>query len=375
MPDSNEQIPVLLFGGTGYVAGEALRLVVHHPRLSLHAAYSTSQAGKPLTEVFAHLRGTSLESLRFAPVKEARGARELRDKGTPVAALYATPHGATAELVERLLNAAAELDAAEQLYVVDLSADFRFASAKRYEAVYGEPHPAPKRLADFLRGVPELMPCEIDSKMRCASQPGCFVTATVLAAAPLLRAGLVEPADVFVSAVTGSSGSGRTPRESTHHPERASNLFAYEPLAHRHEAEMRTLLAAHAGLEEEPGVAFVPHSGPFVRGIHATLHMRLREEYDGASADQLLAHFEKIYEPETTGRFVRISREMPRLNEVVGTNRCHMGLSVRGRTVVVTSVLDNLVKGAAGGGIQWLNRLLGFEPHAGLRDLSGLGWF
>ncbi|MFN7973175.1 MAG: Asd/ArgC dimerization domain-containing protein [Acidobacteriota bacterium] len=187
----------------------------------------------------------------------------------------------------------------------------------------------------------------------------------MIAAAPFVAADLVED-EIFVSAVTGSSGSGRTPGSGTHHPERRSNLHAYAVLEHRHEAEMRRLLGALRG-GRAPEVAFVPHSGPFVRGIHATLSLRLRAR---APASQLLAHAARFYQGAP---FVSVGEAPPRLVDVIGTNRCALGVASRGRTLVVTSAIDNLVKGAAGGAVQWMNALFGLPQDAGLR-LPGIGW-
>jgi len=245
---------------------------------------------------------------------------------------------------------------------VDLSADFRFADPARFAAIYGRSHGAPSRSASFVCAVPE----HFTGRPRAhAAQPGCFTTAVALVAYPMYALGLAE-GGVFVSAVTGSSGSGRTPGDKTHHPERSGNLFAYSPLGHRHEPEMRALLAPACG-GTEPEVELVAHSGPFVRGIHATLRMTLREPMAAAN---VVAAIEGFYRGAP---FVTVSVEPPRLNDVVGTNRCRLGVVTRGRTVVLTSVLDNLVKGAAGGAVQWMNRLFGLDEDAGLR-LAGLGW-
>jgi N-acetyl-gamma-glutamyl-phosphate reductase len=187
-----------------------------------------------------------------------------------------------------------------------------------------------------------------------------------LAAWPFLRAGLVDD-DVFASAVTGSSGSGRTPSEGTHHPARHGDLRAYGWLAHRHEPEMAMLLgAARAG--DEPDVAFVPHSGPFVRGIHATVRMTLKSPETAAVLASVAA------EAYAEAPFVAVRTTPPRLIDVVGTNRCELGVAARGRTLVVASVIDNLAKGAAGGGIQWMNRQFGLKDDCGLA-LGGPGWF
>ena len=351
-------IEVAVLGGNGYVAGELLRLLSQHPRFRVVSAVSTSRPGEAVVSAFPHLAGTSLVGLAFESPDDL--AARLRP-GLEIGVFAATPHGATAGLLDGLL-AVAE-GAGATFRAVDLSADFRFRDPGRYEATYGHAHAAPHRLAAFHCSVPEHFAGRPPAH---AVQPGCFTTAVPLAAYPFLALGLVED-DVFASAVTGSSGSGRTPVAGTHHPERHSAMYAYSPLVHRHEPEMRILLGRAIG-GREPDVQFVPHSGPFVRGIHATLRLALREPAAAADLVQAAAAF------YSGSPFVRVSAEPPRLTEVVGTNRCRLGVAVRGRTLVVTSVIDNLVKGAAGGGIQWMNRLFGLPDDEGLR-LPGLGWY
>jgi N-acetyl-gamma-glutamyl-phosphate reductase common form len=353
---ARESVPAVVYGGHGYAAGELLRLLATHPRMHAAAVASSSQAGKPVIEAFPHLAGTAYDDLRFASLDEAASA--FRGRPT-AAAFFATPHGATAPLVRDALAAASA--ASCDLRCADLSADFRFADPAEFAAIYGKAHGAPELCSEFVSDVPELAR---KIAPRHATQPGCFTTCVTLGAAPFLAAGLVEP-EVFASAVTGSSGSGSTPAAGTHHPERRSNLYAYSALAHRHEPEMRAILSRAAGRPAE--VAFVPHSGPFVRGIHATLRLTLSREADVAT---LVAVANRFY---AASPFVRASVEPVKLSEVVGTNRCRIGVAARGRTLAVTSVIDNLVKGAAGGAVQWMNRLLGFDEDAGLR-LAGLGW-
>ncbi len=357
MPDARG-IPVVVLGGSGYVAGELLRLLSIHPRFRVAAVVSTSHAGEPVAVAFPHLGGTPVDGLAFESFESACG--RLRP-GEPVGIFAATPHGSTAALLDGFLSRAEEAGAMPR--AVDLSADFRFDDPAAFEAIYGKPHGAPSRLSSFVSAVPEHYRGRPPAH---AAQPGCFTTAVVLAAYPLLASGICEDG-VFVSAITGSSGAGRVPAAPTHHPERRSNLRAYSPLAHRHEAEMRRLLAPALG-GRSAEVEFVPHSGPFVRGIHATLRLALREPVEAREAVAVLGDF---YGPSS---FVSASAEPPGLTEVVGTNRCRIGVAARGRTLVVTSVLDNLVKGAAGGGVQWMNRLFGLEDGEGLR-LPGLGWY
>ncbi len=370
MTSDPERVAAAIHGGSGYVAGELLRLLAHHPRLVPAAVFSTSQAGELVTSAFPHLAGTKLDGLRFSAEEESA---KLCARGGPLAVFMATPHGAAAPIVAKLLAARSD----DELHVVDLSADFRFADAKEWSAIYGRPHAAPELLAGFTCAVPEHVDRAAPLTQH-AAQPGCFTTAAVCAAWPFFKLGLVE-SDLFVCAVTGSSGSGRTPAANTHHPERHATLYAYHALSHRHEAEMRHLIGA-AGTTT-PEVEFVPHSGPFVRGIHATLRMTLRREF---AAEELVEQVNALYEigadaPRTGAdaplrSFVTASTAPPKLADVVGTNRCRLGVATRGRTLVVTSVLDNLVKGAAGGAIQWMNRLFDLDDAAGL-ELPGLGWF
>jgi N-acetyl-gamma-glutamyl-phosphate reductase len=346
----------VILGGTGYVSGELLRILSGHPVIRPRAVVSTSRAGEPVAAAFPHLAGTGIEALCFQPVETVRFRRH-----EPAAIFAATPHGETAAVLDALLARAESSEA--PVHAVDLSADFRFADPAGFEAVYGTPHGAPRRMGDFVCAVPEHAPA---IPARHAAQPGCFTTAAVLAAYPFFALDLVE-GPAFVSAVTGSSGSGRTPGPGTHHPERRSALYAYAPLAHRHEAEMRALLGAARG-GDEPEVEFVPHSGPFVRGIHATVRLGLKAP---AETGDLAAAVAAFY---AACPFVRVEARPPHLNEVVGTNLCRLGVTARGRTVVVTSVIDNLVKGAAGGAVQWMNRLLDLPETAGLQ-LPGLGVF
>jgi N-acetyl-gamma-glutamyl-phosphate reductase len=245
--------------------------------------------------------------------------------------------------------------------VVDISADFRYATASQYQAVYQHPHGAPGRLAQFSCAVPEHLAA---IRTPHASHPGCFATAILLAAVPLLALDLIEP-QLFVAAVTGSTGAGRKPTEGTHHPTRHSDLYAYNPLAHRHAAEVAACAHSAAGVQAQ--FAFVPHSGPFARGIHATVQAVLKRPVERAL---LLGRLREYY---AHSPFVSVSDSPPRLKEVVASNYARLGVASDGRTVAVMSVLDNLNKGAAGGAMQWMNRLLGFPQETGL-TAPAAGW-
>ena len=346
--------PVIVLGGTGYVGGEMLRLVAAHPELELGAAVSTSRAGGLLAESFAHL-GPCYPEARFVSFDTAIEGLG----GAPHwVVLSAAPHGASAAMVARLLDAAEAAGVA--LTVVDASADFRFSDADAFAAVYKQPHSAPGRLPEFHCAVPEHSG-NIDAPH--AAHPGCFATTMLLAIVPLVQAGACS-GPFYVSAVTGSTGAGRTPRDTTHHPVRQSNLFAYLPLAHRHAPEVRALAKAATG--RDINLKFVPHSGPFARGIHATVFCA-RADGDAAEVQALLADY------YSDSQFVRVGSTPPRVKDVVGSNYAQLSVAVDGDTIVVCSVLDNLVKGAAGGSIQWVNRLLGLPESLGL-TAPAAGW-
>ena len=352
----HEQLPVgaLVLGASGYVAGELLRWIAGHPRVRLAGAVSASHAGLPIRDTFPNLAGTFREETFVAPAELPEALRRAAGEFSGLAAFSAAPHKASAPQVVSLISAADELGC--ELPVVDLSADFRHASPARYQEIYGIPHPAPELLAEFTCGLPELVEDSPGEGAGRVSHPGCFATAVALAAAPLRRGGLVEP-DLHVSAVTGSTGSGGMPKETTHHPLRHANLFAYKPLAHRHAPEMEDLLAVPGQVAAR--VHFVPHSGPFARGIHATIFAKSRSRVTAADLD---AAFGDFY---AEAPLVRIATA-PRLKETVGSATTVVGAATDGETVVAFAALDNLGKGAASGGVQWMNRLLDFPEDEGL---------
>jgi N-acetyl-gamma-glutamyl-phosphate reductase common form len=346
--------PAIVLGGSGYVGGEFLRLIAAHPGLTLGGAVSTSQPGEPIAKAFPHLSAAYPDEV-FVSLD---AIAERLDQSPRSLLLSAAPHGASAPIIDQLLEAARSAGTA--LTAVDTSADFRFAEAQAFERVYGHAHPAPERLREFRCGLPEHLPT-LD--VPHAAHPGCFATSMLLAIVPL--AALALATDFFVSAVTGSTGAGRTPRETTHHPQRHSNLFAYQPLEHRHEPEVRALVRSATGREID--LKFVPHSGPFARGIHATVFARLHEHLTSAQAHEAFAEFYR------NATFVKVESTPPRVKDVVATNYASLHATVAGDTIVICSALDNLVKGAAGGSLQWANRLLGFREDVGL-TAGAPGW-
>jgi N-acetyl-gamma-glutamyl-phosphate reductase len=351
----SDRWPTIVLGGSGYVAGEMLRLIDAHPSLELGAAVSTSQAGEPIASVFEHLRPCYPET-SFVSLD---ATLERLGEAPHWVVLSAAPHGASAQIVAALM-AAAETAGAE-LTVVDASADFRFADSASFEAVYGHPHATPELLPLFSSAVPEHL-ARIETPH--AGHPGCFATAMLLAIVPLVKNALIGDA-IYVSAVTGSTGAGRTPRDTTHHPLRQSNLFAYQTLKHRHSPEVRAL--AHAATGKDIGLHFVPHSGPFARGIHATV---FAPKAAGVRAADVREALEEFYRESP---FVRVAATPPRMKDIAASNFAALSASDDADTIVVCSVIDNLLKGAAGGSIQFVNRLLGLPETTGLMTPAA-GW-
>ena len=346
-------IPAVVLGASGYVAGELLRLLAGHPQFRVAAAISESNAGKAVESVFPNLTGV-WPDFRFRPLAELGEALKGR-----CALFSCAPHGASASLIASALKLAEDTGA--EVSVVDASADFRFADGQAYEEVYGAAHGAPELLRSFSCALPEHRAAATTPHI---GNPGCFASALLLASVPLMRHGLADT-PLFASGVTGSTGAGKTPLETTHHPLRHSNMFAYRPLKHRHAPEVESVCEAVTGAR--PDLRFVPHSGPFARGIYVTLQAGLKQSM---SAEQLRAAYAESY---AGAPFVHVVNGPPKLKDVVGGNHAHIGVAASGGSAAVFVVLDNLVKGAAGGAVQWMNRLFGLEETAGLLA-AGPAW-
>ena len=314
---------------------------------------SESNAGATVESVFPNLTGLWHE-LRFRPLADLD---EVLAEDSAV--FSCAPHGASAGLVATALRASGRNGS--QVHVVDASADFRFAGAAAYETVYGVGHGVPDLLSSFSCALPEHRPA---AQTPHIGHPGCFASALLLASVPLMRFGLTD-SPLFASGVTGSTGAGKQPVRTTHHPVRHSNMFAYRPLTHRHAPEVEAVCEAVSGVR--PELRFVPHSGPFARGIHITMQAGLARSSTG---QQVREAFADTY---ASSPFVHVIDGPPKLKDVVGGNHAHISVAVRDGTVAVFVVLDNLVKGAAGGAVQWMNRLFGLEETAGLTT-AGPAW-
>jgi N-acetyl-gamma-glutamyl-phosphate reductase len=342
-------LAVTILGGSGYGGGELLRLLPAHPRIGTVRAVSRKHAGEAFWKTHPNLRGVVPGDFDGEPDWAASSAAER-----PVV-FSAMPHFELAQQLPALEAAWKSHGLLDRLTLVDLSGDFRLDDALAFEQAYGKPHPYPTGLGGFIYGLPEWKKTALAGARRVAS-PGCFATAIQLALLPF--AGLKDLGFIAVSAATGSSGSGTSPGEGTHHPTRAQDFRAYKVLAHQHQAEITRLMDARGSSGYTLG--FVPHSAPMVRGIYATVQFRV----PGLDAAAVTTRMQETYRDAP---FVRLlGDEAPRVGAVAGSNFCDIAWAVKDGTVAVMAALDNLVKGMAGQAIQGMNLALGFRETEGL---------
>jgi N-acetyl-gamma-glutamyl-phosphate reductase len=333
-----------IVGASGFIGAELLRLAATHPQLGVRYATGDSQAGTRAAEVYPAL-AAAYGDLAFEKYDaEACAGLDL--------VFLALPHGASQEIVPELDGRAGA--------VIDLAADFRLRDPALYPQWYGEEHTHPELLDGFVYGLPELFRDEIRGATRVAA-PGCYVTAAVLALAPLLRAGVVEPQGIVVDAASGVSGAGRGLKQSTAFCTVDENMVAYGVGAHRHTPEIEQGLGRVAGRDVQ--VLFTPHLAPMNRGILATCYARPTGPPPTTAG--LLARLREAWDAEP---FVVVTDEPPGTKATLGANTVHVTARADARTgwVVVIAALDNLVKGAAGQAVQCANLMLGLPETTGL---------
>jgi N-acetyl-gamma-glutamyl-phosphate reductase len=339
-------IKVGVVGGTGYTGVELLRLLAGHPESELVVITSRSEAGKPVSELFPNLRG-SLELAFSEPDIGQLSACDL--------VFFATPNGTAMGMSPQLLEAGVR--------VIDLAADFRLRQADQWEQWYGMPHACPHLLDQAVYGLPEVNRAGI-AQAQLVANPGCYPTAVQLGFLPLLEADLINRDQLIADAKSGVSGAGRKAATGSLLCEASENFKAYGVGGHRHLPEIRQGLEAASGAPV--GLTFVPHLTPMIRGIHATLYAQLQD-----AGEDLQALFETRYRDEP---FVDVlpAGAHPETRSVRGANHCRIAVHrpQQGNTVVVLSVIDNLVKGAAGQAVQNMNVMFGFPEQAGLADIA-----
>lgn len=337
-------IRVGIIGASGYTGAELVRLLVNHPGVELTLATSRQYAGKPLAAVFPHLAGRTELVCENLSGLEAAGRADLF--------FTAVPHQTAMNVVPELLAAGAK--------VVDLSADFRLHDQGVYEEWY-QAHSAPELLAEAAYGLPELHRSAI-AKARLVANPGCYPTSVLLALAPLLKAGCLDPDSLIIDAKSGTSGAGRAAQTGTLYCEVTDGFRAYNVGAHRHTPEIEQELGKLC--DREMTVSFTPHLVPMSRGMLSTIYAGLRGNYEQIEVERMVADF---YRDEP---FVRLltAGQLPATQYVRGSNYCDLALRVDRRTgrLVMLSAIDNLVKGAAGQAVQNMNLLCGLPEGQGL---------
>lgn len=337
-------IKVGIVGGTGYTGVELLRILSQHPGISLQAITSRKEAGMAVAELFPSLRGRV--ALKFCDPAEAG-----LDQCDVV--LFATPSGVAMRQARALLDAGVR--------VIDLAADFRIKDVAVWEKWYGMSHACPELVAEAVYGLPEVNRDSIGGA-RLVANPGCYPTAVQLGFLPLLEAGFVDADYLVADAKSGVSGAGRKAEVQTLFAEAADNFKAYAVPGHRHLPEIIQGLSAAAA--KPAGLTFVPHLTPMIRGIHATLYARLTGKTSDADLQNL---FEKRYAREPFVDVLPVGSH-PETRSVRGANVCRLAVHrpQGGDTVVVLSVIDNLVKGAAGQAVQNMNLMFGLAETMGI---------
>ena len=336
-----KKVKVGIVGGTGYTGVELLRLLAIHPNVDITAITSRGEAGLPVADMFPSLRGYI--GLSFVDPAQA-------DLSTCDVVFFATPNGIAMQQTRDLL--------AKGIRVIDLAADFRIQDVTVWEKWYGMTHACPELITEAVYGLPELNREQIKSAQLVAN-PGCYPTAVQLGFMPLLEAGIIDESYLIADAKSGVSGAGRKAEVHSLFAEAGDNFKAYGVSGHRHLPEISQGLTMMA--KKAIGLTFVPHLTPLIRGIHATLYAKLNKDVD------LQQLFESRYANE---RFVDVlpNGSHPETRSVRGSNQCRIAVHKPqgGDTVVVLSVIDNLVKGAAGQAVQNLNIMFGLPENTGL---------
>ena len=332
---------IAILGATGYTALELIKILLRHPEAEI-VAVTSRQEGQPHIAMI-HPSLTGRLDLRLEDLSPAEVAARAE------CVFSCLPHGASATVVPHLLDAGSR--------VVDFSADYRLNDAEVYAQWYGQKHADPQRVGKVVYGLPELFREQIPPSQLVAN-PGCYPTSAILALAPLLKAGLIDPLTIIVDSKSGVSGAGRTPKLTTHYPECNESISAYNVGRHRHTPEIEQILGIAAGTAVE--VIFAPHLVPMDRGILTTTYSQPTRQ---VSEEEVLQTIRDFYESEP---FVRVVDHFPGTKDSLGTNFCDITARlVRGR-VLTFSCLDNLIKGASGAAVQNFNLMYGYPETTAL---------
>ena len=332
---------------TGYAGSELARILYRHPEVEITSVTGRSAAGQKLREVFPHLSALNLNI-----TEELTGDVDV--------VFSALPHKASAEAVIPLLT--------QGTRVIDISADFRLKQADQYAQWYGVQHPDPSYLEDAVYGIPELHGKEI-SRAQLVANPGCYPTSAILAMAPAVKLGLIEP-DIIIDSKSGISGAGRGLSMSTHYSEVNENTMAYSLSGHRHLPEITQELSLLT--EQTLELTFLTHLVPMTRGILSSCYSKLKAEAT-SSDNTSVSHIREVYEEFYKAHpFVVITDTPPQTKQTLGNNQCLIYPTIDPRTnrLIVISCIDNLVKGAAGQAVQNMNLMYQLPEQTALESLA-----
>jgi N-acetyl-gamma-glutamyl-phosphate reductase len=341
-------IKIGIVGGTGYTGVELLRLLVNHPQVQVQTVTSRTLAGTLVSDLFSNLRGR-LDLVFTEPTQENFADCDI--------VFFATPNGTAMQSTPDLLN--------RGLKVIDLAADFRLKEVAVWKKWYGMEHSCPELLNEAIYGLPEINRVDI-AKARLVANPGCYPTAVLLGFLPLLKAGIIDAQHLIADAKSGVSGAGRKASISTLMGEVGESFKAYSVSGHRHLPEICQGL--NANTDQPVGLTFVPHLVPMIRGIEATLYANLLND---VSLKEIQRLFEQYYQDEPYVDVLPLNSH-PETRFVRGANTCQLAIHrpQEANTIVVLSVIDNLVKGAAGQAIQNMNIISGLPETTGLMGIG-----
>ena len=329
-----------IFGATGYTGYELVKILQRHPQVMIGFTTSQTFAGKRLSDVYPQAPPLPLVLGEAAPLDEVE------------VAFLCLPHAAAAETAVQALQA--------NCTVIDLSADFRLKDAATYTNWYGKVHPAPQLLAEAVYGLTELARDQLPGA-RLVATPGCYPTSILLPLGPLLTTNLPITSPIIADAKSGISGAGRKPSQTTHFVEAHNNLSPYKiGRSHRHLPEMEQVMGWWQA--DAPSLIFTPHLLPVERGILSTIYVNFSEP---VTLDEIRSYFTKLYSEEP---FICLlpEGELATLAHATHSNRCTIGLAMAGNTLIITSAIDNLIKGAAGQAVQNMNVVFGLDETLGL---------
>lgn len=332
---------IAILGATGYTALEVIKILLRHPAAEIVALTSRQEGNPPIEAIHPALTN------RLDLTLENLGPTEIASRAECV--FSCLPHGVTASLVPYLLEGGCR--------IVDFSADYRLNDPEVFAHWYGQKHSDPDRLGKVVYGLPEFFRKQIIGSQLVAN-PGCYPTSVILALAPLLKAGLIEPTDIMVDSKSGVSGAGRTPKLLTHYPECNESISAYNIGRHRHTPEIEQILSTTSGQNVE--IVFTPHLTPMDRGILSTTYSRPTRE---VTEEQLLDTLRDFYADEP---FVRVVDHLPSTKDTMLSNFCDVTVRIVRNRVITISCIDNLIKGASGAAVQNFNLMYGHDETTAL---------